>query len=288
MNVGDLVEATRRALFGSHRGQVNFIASDIDDLTDTVVFADEPRGVVAGAILGVGLEIMYVRSANTGTKTATVVRGWLGSTAVDHFANEPVEISPRWTRFEILNTLQDEIRSWGSGVFRVDSQDVSLGVSQRSIDLGYLDNQWTQVLSVQALTRSGADADRALSFRTVRSSPSYPLGAIVVNEPIAEGIVTVTVALPFDLSVWEEDIDLEETVGLVPSMFDIPPVGAAWRLMSPREITRLDPGAQGEPRSAAEVQGGMIAATARHYKLQRDQRLQEEAVRLRGLYPWRI
>lgn len=288
MNVGELVETTRSQLHGSHRGQFNFLALPLDDTETDVVLEDELRGAVQGALLALDDEIVYVRSASTAGKTATVARAWMGTEAAPHATRAAVEISPRFPRFSIKSSLRDEIRSWGSGVFRIDSFDVDLGTNARAVDLSFLEEGWYQLLSVVRTPRAGSDADLAVRGRTVRHSASYPEGAFVLEHPLeAAATVTVTVGLPFDLSVWDDTTDLIDDCGLTEQMLDIPPIGACWRLLSPREVTRLDPGAQGEPRSAQEVQGGMIAATARGYKQLRDTRLADETYRMRSRYPWR-
>lgn len=288
-SVADLVETTKAQLTGTHRGQYNFLASGIDDIVTQLTVEDEPGGINSGALLSIDDEIMYVRTATPANKTCTVHRGWLGSTPAAHAENTPIEISPRFPRFIIKNALRDEIRSWGSGIFAIDSFEVVVGVNQRALDLTFLDGNWYQVLSVFRSARAGLDADLALRGRTVRHSSGYPGGAFVLDAGVPDGtVVTMTVATPFVLDDWEDTTDLVDDCGLQETMLDIPPIGACWRLLSPREITRLDPGTQGEPRSAAEIQAGMIAATARGYKALRDTRLADETYRLRSRYPWRI
>ncbi len=70
-------------------------------------------------------------------------------------------------------------------------------------------------------------------------------------------------------------------------MLDIPRLGAAWRLLTPREITRSNVQAQGEARDTREVPPGTILRDAAGIQAQRDRRLREEAERLLNDYGWR-
>jgi hypothetical protein len=72
------------------------------------------------------------------------------------------------------------------------------------------------------------------------------------------------------------------------STFDIAPLGAAWRLLAPREIKRTFTESKGEERDNREVPAGHITQTAASLKRLRDQRLDEEAAELRAQYAWRF
>lgn len=289
MNVADLISETQRQLYGVHRGNLNFLATEIDESATTLSLDDDPKGVVQGALLAVDDELMLVRAASTSSKTVTVFRGYMGTEQVDHVANSIIEVQPRFPKIEIRRALRDEIRSWGSGVFRVEVTDVDTSSSSRVVDLAAIEPGWFHVLAAIRTARSGSDAEFAVKFRTQQPSPSFPYGALILESaPESSGSLTLSVARPFAVGDLGDDLDLEDDIGLPESMFDIPSIGACWRLLSPREINRLDTGAQGEPRSAAEVQAGMIAATARGYKQLRDVRLMDEGTRLRGQWPWRF
>lgn len=289
MNVADAVEITKRQLQGSHRGQLNFLASAVSSAATSFTFTEELQGLQIGSVLSIGDELVYVRSTTPGTKNATVVRGWLGSTASTHVVDTVVEVNARWPRVEIKRALLDEIRSWGSSLFRVETFSATVGVSGRTIDLSNLESVPYRVLSVNRSPRTGETVDLGLRFRQSRESPTYPFGSIVLDKSPEQAVtVSVSVAMPFVTDRFDDSTDLETDVGLSDSMLDIPPLGAVWRLLSTREVFRLELGTQGEPRSAQEVQAGMTAAVAQRYRDQRDRRLADEAYRLSSRYPWRM
>lgn len=291
MNVGDLIHETQRQLFGVHRGQMNFLATELDLSTTSLALDDDIKGINSSTLLAIDDELLLVRAADPASKTVTVVRGWLGSNQAVHQTHSIVEVQPRFPKVEIRRALRDEIRSWGAGVFQVEQTDIDISAGTRTIDLAAIGSDWLYILSATRTAYTGSDADVAVRYKVQRQSLAHPYGAVVLDTPALSGTtITLAVARPFDISdnFDSDDTDLVDDVGLAESMLDIPTIGACWRLLSPREINRLDPGAQGEPRSAAEVQAGMIAAVARGYKQLRDTRLEDEAIRLRGRYPWRF
>ena len=289
MIVSELIAETQHMLYGVHRGNLNFTAQALDDEDTDFSLADDPKGVAQGTLLSVDDELMLVRQASQSSKTVTVKRGWLGTEQVEHTAGSLVEVNPRFPRIEVRRALRDEIRSWGTGMFQVITEFVDITSSTRSVDLSVFDEGWFHILRATRTARTGSDADVAVRFRTHTASADHPFGSLVLEEaPGAAVTLSITVAAPFSVGEFTDDLDLNEDIGLEESMFDIPKIGACWRLLSPREINRLDTTAQDEPRSAADVQAGMIAATARGYKQLRDTRLADESTRLRGRWPWRF
>ena len=101
------------------------------------------------------------------------------------------------------------------------------------------------------------------------------------------GTLRVRVAQAFDVSNWNDNLDVVSEVGLTTSMLDIAPLGAAWRLMSAREVQRTSPNAQPEPRRAEETPAGHMQSTAQQLKQLRDIRMSEESIRLQEMYPVR-
>ena len=73
--------------------------------------------------------------------------------------------------------------------------------------------------------------------------------------------------------------------GLQPSATDLPPIGAAIRLMAGREIKRNFTESQGDTRRSTEVPPGAIAQSANGLARLRQTRIAAEAARLHALYP---
>jgi hypothetical protein len=94
----------------------------------------------------------------------------------------------------------------------------------------------------------------------------------------------IKAAVEFDVSSWSDTTDVE-VLGLTTSMASIPPVGAAWRLMSAKEVGRTNLTAQPEPRKAEEVPAGHMASVAQQLKKLRDDLIDEERWTLMNRYP---
>src|SRR5690606_30967147 len=91
-------------------------------------------------------------------------------------------------------------------------------------------------------------------------------------------------------SLWSapmDDATITSNYFMKEEWFDIAMFGAAWRLMSGRDIGRATIDSQPQPRSAEEVPPGFAASTATFLKRQRDARLNEEIIKLKARWPLR-
>jgi hypothetical protein len=104
-------------------------------------------------------------------------------------------------------------------------------------------------------------------------------------EPAAPGrAIRVKYRAPFGQLVNLTD-NVGTVTGLPDSAMDIPPMGAAMRLVAPREIKRNFTESQGEPRRSEEVPPGAVAGSWRGLAGMRAQRILSEAMRLAAMYP---
>lgn len=293
--VSDLIEETRRQLQGSTRVILNRLASAVTS-SATSLTLEFTINFGAGAYLALGDEIVYVWSVDTTTKAVTVQRGQLGSKSSAHSAGDIVEVNPEFPKVRIRQALRDEIKSWPNDLFQVDSVsvDATAGYYAQGLNIPVTDD-WHYILDVRHSSsggRSGSykDAWPQVKFEVVRDADTSDFAngaAIILQEPVPTGSLRVTYARPFDCSTFDDSTVLETTVGLSSTMLDIPPVGAAWRLELPREVKRTQTYAQGESRMAEEVEAGAILRAGQFLKAIRDQRISEEAARLRAKYPVR-
>lgn len=290
--VSDLIESTRQHLFTSYRPEYNFLNGALDTSTTSVTLDISPlTGVGRGAILGVDDELLYVRSVSS--QVCTVVRGWLGTTAAAHSDDALVEVNPRFPRHTIKTALLDEINSWPTDVFYEDTITLSGVTSSRGYDLTGL-GTFYNVSDVLREPYTGETTWRSLSpnFSVQRNLPaaSYAsTAALFIHADLSSATdLQVIVQKPFVTSTFTDATDVNTTVKLATSMNDIPPFGAAWRLLSTREVKRTFTEAQPEARIAADVPPGYTDQTAARLKRVRDERLIEEAGRLRSKIPLRF
>ncbi len=288
--VSTLISATETHLYGAQRTQLNKLNGAIGSpAAGTFVFEFAPAGLVAGSYVEIDDEVMYVWSVDTGTKTATVERGQLGSTAATHADDAVIRVTPRFTRVQILNALRDEIRSWPPQIYAVVRGILTAVADTRAIDLAgtsamsglrFLRASVERTVSTPSGTKwhllegahieSHADTTDFPSGKTLRWATYLPEAAnlnVVLGAEFATGSFT-------------------STIGLTSHMLDIPPIGAAVRLLFPKEIKRTDDAAQGRSRLAEDVPPGAASRTAQEMLGWRDRRLSEEINRLVSDFGW--
>ena len=280
--VPSLIESTRRHLMGQHQPQMNRLATAVSsDTQDTITFEFAVEGVSPGSIIAINDELMYVWSRDKGSLQAIVQRGVLGTTAAaSHALGSLIEVNPRFPTFIIRDELKREIRSWHPRLYAVVTKELTVEVHKRAVDLDSVPADFFHILEILRQPRATRDSWYRVRGRAEHNlnTADFPSGsALFLDDPVEISTrIRVTYARPFDLSSFDDSTDLVTDVLLAPEHFDIASYGAAWRLVSTREIKRTDTDAQGEPRDAQEVPPGHILQTARQLKALRDERIAEE------------
>ncbi|MEL0332076.1 MAG: hypothetical protein VW982_07665 [Candidatus Poseidoniales archaeon] len=261
--------------------------------TETVVsFAlpsTSPAGVVAGATIEVGAELMYVFSVTSGA--ATVLRGYKGSEATTHALGALVTINPKFPTYQILDALNHELRDLSSpqnGLFQIKTVEVTFNAAQDGYDLtGVTDD----VLSIYQVTYSdpGSEASEPAiteyALRRDRNTSAFPSGYGLILHSDAWPGETVRVLYKTGFSTLAAATTALSTTGLHSEAYDLPVLGAALRLMSSRPIRREFLDEQGSSRMADEVPPGAVSASMRDLRALRLDRMNAEATRLDGQYP---
>ena len=117
--------------------------------------------------------------------------------------------------------------------------------------------------------------------------PDFPDGtALRLNRGGWPGYdVRVTYIAPYAPFVNLTD-DVTATCGISAQAMDIPPIGAAVRMVAGREVKRNFTESQPDTRRAEEVPPGAVVGSSRGLMMLRQQRVAEEAARLRAQYPY--
>ena len=97
--------------------------------------------------------------------------------------------------------------------------------------------------------------------------------------------IRATYATPIDVDTTFTDPDQLGPMGLMSTEVDIPPFGAAWRLMAGREVRRSLTEAQGQVADLTNNPAGYQIKASSEYKTFRDNRLRDAAWRLRAIHP---
>lgn len=287
--VEEVIEDVRRHVYGSSRVELNKLADAVDAVNDTMTFEYDLEGIVRGNYIAIDDEIIYIVNTVRASKTATVVRGYLGSTPASHTEGALVEVNPRFPRDFIKKALQRELNSYAPRLFRVTAHDISHGGTTTEYDMPTSD--FIHVIDIRRKSTgvNGRPILRGWDVARDQDAGIFSSGiALLVPHGTPSGVLRVRIARSFDASNLADDTDLVADIGMPYTSVDIPAYGTAWRLLSTREIGRTSMQAQPEPRHAEEVPPGHISSVVTQLKNLRDHRLAEEAFLLREKYPLRI
>jgi hypothetical protein len=283
-----VIDRTLRQLLSGTVEARNKLASTIDASATTVVASYPLEGLRTGQILEIDSELMYIWTADTGTKSLVVERGYNGTTAVSHTANALIKVNPRFPRAQVLESVNDEMADLSSpmnGLFQVKALDIDYNGSDTMIDLvGVTSIIDILNVSVRYLTD---DYPVARKIRLVRDMPTddFPSGyALRFDQGVFPGRLRIVYKAPY-VTASTESSDINTTCGIQESVTDIVAIGAQLRLMSPREIKRNFTESQGDSRRAEEVPSGAVGGSISNLQRLRRERIQAEAARLQRSYP---
>lgn len=307
---GDLIEKVYRRVMGGIRERAVQMNGAIgsDDTTVTLQGL-QISGIAPGTTLGIELEVLYVDSWDSGTSTATVLRGYLGSTPSAHIDGTITYINPRYSRYDIGVAINDDIRDLSApdnGLYRVGVVPIVYNPVYMGYDLGDVPANFLDIIQIKYKEPLPYRRfPRITKWEVLRNIPDaqFPSGqGLRVNESGWPGLpMYVTYAAPFVRMVDESD-DVTNTpstndtdppfngystmdvVNLPTTMIDIPPLGAEVDLTQPREISRNFMDSQPDPRKVAEVVAGSVMASANALMNRRQRRVQAEAGRLAKQY----
>jgi len=296
--VADLVDDTRRLLGGDGRVEYNRLDGSIATTTVESFTAEfAAGGIVAGSYVAVDDELMLVTSVSG--STVNVLRGMLGSTAATHADDTLVEVNPRFSRLDIKSALQQEINSWSPRLFQVatlevEASDLSTshkGAWSQAVDADGIASDWLFGLELRHGPWTGGTSwpkVRHWSLDRDANTDSFASGtALFVGSHVPAGTLRLVYAKPMAVTTFSDGTTLEETVGVPGTALDIPSIGAAWRLLAPREVERASPRRQNVSEAADGVPPGHMTSAAASLKRMRDERISQESLRLRTLYPLR-
>lgn len=287
------IDATRDMVLTDYVEEQATLAGSLDASVTSVSFALPSAvvpGVVAGATIEVGTELMYVYSV-TGAGLATVQRGFRGSVAATHSAGDLVTVNPKFPAYQILKELNNELldlASPSSGLFQMKTAEFAFDASVNGYDLSGVTDD---ILEVHAVTWSDSGSEnqepamRSWSLRRDRDTDDFASGYALVLYSEAESGRTVRVQYKTGFAALTDSSTALSTVGLHAGAYDLPPLGAALRMMSTRPIRREFLDEQGFSRRAEEVPAGAPSASMRDLRALRMERVNAEASRLAQQYP---
>jgi hypothetical protein len=291
----DLIATTqKRYLRGGAQPQKNKLAANYTAGSSSLTFTYDLRGIQAGATLSIGLNVFYVWSVDTTTKTAVVDGGQDGSTDANALAGATVYVNAGYSDFEVFTALNEDIASLSApsnGLFKVGTVQFTFSSASVGYDLaGVTDLQ--QILEVRYAEPDSYGRTPRLDTKDYRLERNTTVGeySSTFSLKLLRGGYpgrTVTVLYRTGFTQLAATTDNLTVTGLPTTAYDLPPMGAALRLLVGREIRRNDITSQGDTRRAEEVGPGAEAASWRGLAGMRAQRINEEVSKLQAQYPAR-
>lgn len=292
MNDGQFwLDQTRSQLLGGYSEQMNRLSASYTSGGTSLTFEFATGGITPGAILSIGFNNFYVWSV--AGQVATVTGGYRGSTAADAASGSVVQVAPRFTDYDIWQALSADLSDLSSpvnGLYGIGTVDFTYSPQVSGYSLGSIADELLDVYEVKYLTpgpykntpripRSMWRVNRNVNTSEISSglslelfTPAYPGFSVRATY---KKILTMPSSAATSLS----------TTGLQASAYDLPPLGAAIRLMAGREIKRNFTESQGDTRRGLEVPPGAVQQSANGLKQIRAQRILAECNRLNSLYP---
>lgn len=287
--VSELIEETRRLIFGGQREERNKLAISIISSATGLTLTYPLGQITRGTKLSIDLEDMYVWDAS-GLAVTAMDRGQWGSTAINHSSGAVIHVNPKFSNWDIFNAINDEIVSLSSpvnGLYRVATTEITYNPVISGY--AYADTDLLSIIEVRYGTY-GPSLEYLLSqdwdFSTNLSDEFVTGAAIFVRDAVPGRQVLITGKFAFTQLPASMVADVS-TTGIPDSALDILSLGAAWRLTSTLEVSRNFTTGQGDTRRANEVPPGAQLGSARELGRLREIRIREEASRLSEKYPHR-
>ena len=288
---GALLDRVNRQLLSGTIEERNKLAATVDSDDTSFVMSYDLAGLRAGTVFEIDSELVYVWEAVSGSKTLTVERGYMGTTAASHTVGAVVTLNPRFPKAQMLEALNQDIDDLSSplnGLFRVVSTSIDYNGSDRQTDL----TGATSVIDLIDVRLRYLDSDypviRATRLQRDLPTADFPSGfAIVFDESVMAGSLRVRYKAPFSRVSALTD-SLQSVANVSTTMEDILELGVMSRVLSVREVKRNFIESQGDTRRSDEVgSGAMRDSFSNILRLRRD-RIIAEAAKLARQYPLTI
>ena len=292
----DWIEKVWRRVYSGAADSTVQLSANLNSSDTSFTVKGQNTAMRTGAILSVGLEVMYVtnwQQTDGSTGTVDVVRAYSGSAASTHSINDLIYIQPRYTKFDVGVALNDELlrlSSPGNGLFRLGVQTITFNPVYMGYDLQQaVDDNFIDIMEVrQKIPFPTRNYPAIKKWKVLRSVPDvgvFPSGVgLVLYETGYPGQpVYIQYSAAFqtvDPADWLTTSDVVTATGMTSTMVDIPPLGAEIQLTLPREIRRNFMDTQPDPRRAPEVPAGAVSNSVQAMQMLYNTRVSEEADRL--------
>lgn len=286
-----LVDETRRILYSNQISESNRLNGAItSNATSLALKYSLGTAQLRGAVLAIDLEEIRVWEYS-GNSITVCERGVNGTTAAAHSDLAYVEVQPKFSPFRVLNAINedlDDLSSPGNGLFQVKTVDLTYN----PVIQGYNLSNATAVTDIAFVKYSTPGPSKYFPVirnwrldRNMNSSDFTSTFALQVLDSAYPGLpIHVGYKAPFTRFTNLTD-DAQSVAGLPSTANDLPPLGAAIRLMAGREIKRNFTESQFDPKREQDVPAGAVLRSYQGLVAVRQQRIRAEALRLAVQYP---
>jgi hypothetical protein len=264
----DLIRLTRQLAQGNARSPINILEAEKLDNVPEAQLTYSFQGMQVGMVVEIGWVQYIVVDVNVTDRMLTLLPEVEG-TEITHPVGSRVLLRPRYPARRIIDELNNDLMDLsGQGIYKLRTVEGVSGVVTLPEDAVTVLDVWSDDVTPKRLPGS--------EFR-ISDTTVGPV--LATDSTIGRAVFGCTLGqLPYD-----SDVDLD-TVGLVSTAEDLPPMGAAMRLLIGAEAQRNLIDAQGDTRRAEEVPPGAITGAVRNLAAVRQQRIVTEAQRFQQRY----
>ena len=295
--VDALLNSLERGLLANYSRPQYDISSGTTTTSATSISLTTTTMLSPGALIDAQYELMYVRSFTS--PTATVIRGFQGTSARQLAASSVVSINPQVNRIALYDAVIEELKSWDHRVFITEQEVVTWGADDSGAEANPSVAPY-RVLSARPQAVDSTDQYTWFAPELRKDEGSQFPSGYSLHLPAGyrfgrSTAVDITYAIPFDLTdvvtdgpyTFATTRDLESDLGMSGGMLEIIRWGVLYRATANRQISRLDAYTSGR----SDIEQGMPAMSplqaSAQFKKMRDQAYDTEARRLLNIYPLR-
>jgi hypothetical protein len=296
--LADTIELTRSYLMTGQQDRINLLDLTINASVTTVQFRYDPQSVVPNARIAVDLEEMHIISVSGSSAgaTATVIRGFNGSTAASHDAGAVIRVSPQFSNWRIAQEVNDELSDLSApnvGLFRIRPIEFTFNPAVMGYNLTATDmiDIWRVRFDVPGPEKNWPVMRRDEWYLDQDANTTDFAGGkqLVLRRPAFPGhTVRVSYKASFGGPLTALADDVLSVAGLHTEAHDILALGAALKLTMGRDIKRSFMESQPEPRRSSEVGTSAGQIAMRPILGKYADRIQSELTRLNERYPEQI
>lgn len=277
--MSDMVAEVRRLTYGTLTEQLNLVKKDYAP-NQTEIFLDmDTSQIQPGMILSSNLNVWYVRTVNSGSRSVRVIPGYDNAPKVGGTSGDFVYIRPRMTEWYAFSQLNNQFRLLSApsrGLYKTDVWYDTINTTYQTYDIPVKALNMVGLARIRYRLPGTPDVWYELQNKSYRVMDNRV--QLLYNVPTGGSQLEFTYRAPFSQATGLLD-EVETVVGLSESQLDIPPLGVAIGLIRTTESRRNQVQTQTDARRGAEVPPESNIMDATRLERQYSARVNEEYAR---------